>query len=112
MYSIVQKVKQAIRADKRPLREISALTGIQITRCHRLRNQTHEMDVMELVALAQLYNIEVLEVASVEAITKRATEDAWKAVYEKAELRVAEKHGLTPELMRWHLSNPLIKKAN
>lgn len=112
MYSIVQKVKQAIKTDKRTLREISALTGIQITRCHRLRNQTHEMDVNELVALAQLYGIEVLEVASVEEITAKATKDAWLAVYEKAEQRVAEKHGMTPELMNWHLSCPTIKKAN
>lgn len=57
MKDFINAIITSIRTDREhTLREISAATGIQITRCHRLR-QGKLPDADELIRLADYYKI-------------------------------------------------------
>lgn len=97
---------------------VEAKTGIHRTRVFRLLHGA-EAKVWELIAIAEAYDItpmgmtlEALEkikanaLAEIEAVKKTATEKAFQEAYESAEIHVAKKYGMTPELMAWKLTAP------
>lgn len=92
------------------LRELSDKTGIQITRCHRLRTKEAQkgFTMEELLKIADAFGItfESYTQNAITAAKERARQEAYSEIWEKAELKVAEKYGITPTVMEWRITDP------
>lgn len=121
--SLTQKVTQALKADKRPVREIAKLTGIQATRMHRICAQGFELKAAELEILIDFYQLgndlthaqaqaeSILEAAHEEARTIKLHAYAlgMELAGEDLESAVAAKYGIRKELLQWRLADPKLK---
>jgi hypothetical protein len=112
MRSLIALVTQSIKADLRTIRDISELTGIQITRVHRLKHG-HEMKADEFCTLMEFYQLtpQHFLASTIEDEKQKARKEAYEEIWDKAEMMVANKFGTTPELMAWRLTDPRWNKT-
>jgi hypothetical protein len=117
MKDLLTATLNALKTDQtNTLREISEATGIQLTRCFRLKAGKGTIDAEEFIKLADFYTLspESVEAARLKELQTQLAKDhaeavkrAYVEVYEKAEIKLAEKYGITPELLNWRLSAPV-----
>lgn len=102
MNELIQSIIERFSKDPRTLRELQKLTGINATRVYRIRNGW-KASADEIVKLAELYSIEMVQKITYEELLNNAIIQAEKHVVEKYEAIIAQKYGMTPELMKWKL---------
>jgi len=112
MRDFINHVMTTFKTSGLPLKELAHTTGIQETRCHRLRHGL-EPKATEIIKIAEGFNLTVEDFLQVQIQQEKekARLEAFKEVYEQAEIKIAQKYGITPELMDWRLSDPKFNKA-
>lgn len=105
---IIDRLK---RDQDNTLRDVASATGINTSRVFRLKSGKMEATLSELVALAEFYGITTTMQAEADISRAReeARKEAWGKVWADAELYVAQKYGVTRELMAWRLSDPRLQ---
>lgn len=106
MRDLVNAIIQALKDDKRTLREISASTGVNQTMLCRIRAKDHSSNIEALIKLADYYGISALPTTLYNQQLEDIKRQAYLEIYEKAELKVAQKYNMTPELLAWRLTAP------
>jgi hypothetical protein len=113
MQTLLDQVTQALKSDQRTIKAIAAATGIQVTRLFRLKSKNLAMDAQEFITLAAHYGIsgQATLDAQISQARQMAKEAAYLEVWHQAEHKVAQKYGITPELMMWRLTDPKFQQA-
>lgn len=121
---------ELFKNDTRTLTELSALTGIQQTRIHRLQKKGCAMWASEYLTLIQLYQLTDSATLANDKLKEaqltldKARIDAQKLVEEaqasnkanaqlyllsEMESLLAKYYGIHPDLLRWRLADPKLK---
>jgi transcriptional regulator with XRE-family HTH domain len=116
MRNQINQTLEALKADNSTYKRLEEATGIHHQTIRKIALGQREMTVSELLTLADHYSIippaayMTVTSESLEQMKKEAQERAFMEVYNAAEAKLAEKYGITQELLVWRLSAP-VKKA-
>lgn len=124
MKTLTQETMEALKNDKRPIKELAELTGIQVTRLYRIKSQGFELKARELETLMSFYGInDRQEKAQLEAeeIKAQALEEAKmiklnayalgiQLAMDDIEQAVADRYRIPKELLQWRLADPKLKE--
>ena len=121
------EVIELLKNDTRIIKDITALTGIQQTRVHRIRKEGYALWASEYLSLIKLYfGADVNAIADrlltdakltldkarldarihIEETKKWAVDNIGNMQLDEMEKQVALRYGIPVELLRWRLADP------